>query len=77
MKNAISLPDALGHAADLYAAQRDMTRSELYARALSEYLSKHKHEDITEKINSVMAGICNSSEGVGETGLSSIRNLEW
>ena len=80
MKTAISLPDYLGHAADVFAVQRDMTRSELYARALTEYLSKHKLDDVTEKINDAMVKINtvnNSNEIVHEFGLSSIRNLEW
>ena len=77
MKTAISLPDELGHAADLFASQRDMSRSELYARALTEYLSKHRGDDLTEKINAAMARINAKDEQVGEFGLNSIRSLEW
>ena len=77
MKTAISLPDELGHAADLFAQQRDMSRSELYAKALSEYLDRHSYENLTEKINSAMVKINGGSELVGEVGLSSLRNLEW
>jgi metal-responsive CopG/Arc/MetJ family transcriptional regulator len=77
MKTAISLPDELGHAADLFASQRDMSRSELYAKALSEYLLKHKFEDITEKINSVMGQMSDQDHNVGEMGISALRNLEW
>ena len=77
MKTAISLPDELGHAADLFAQQRDMSRSELYAKALSEYLDRHSYENLTEKINSAMVKINGDSELVGEVGLSSLRNLEW
>ena len=77
MKTAISLPDELGHAADLFASQRDMSRSELYAKALSEYLTKHRGDDLTEKINMAMARINDKSERLGEFGLSAIRGLEW
>ncbi|MEK7412069.1 MAG: ChpI protein [Planctomycetota bacterium] len=77
MKTAISLPDELGHAADLFAAQRDMSRSELYAKALSEYLMKHRGDDLTEKINVAMARMNESSEKLGEFGISAIRTLEW
>jgi len=78
MKTAISLPDQLGHAADLYAMQMDMSRSELYAKALSEYLYKHKLDDVTERINVAMSKI----QDVGhkenfELGVSTIRNMEW
>ena len=77
MKTAISLPDELGHAADLLASQRDMSRSELYAKALAEYLAKHRGDDLTEKINAAMAQINDKSETLGEFGLSAIRRLEW
>jgi len=77
MKTAISLPDELGHAAELFASQRDMSRSELYARALSEYLTKHRGDDLTEKINAAMARINSKDEKLGEFGLDAIRNLEW
>jgi predicted transcriptional regulator len=77
MKTAISLPDELGHAADLFAFQRDMSRSELYAKALSEYLAKHRGDDLTERINAAMARINEKDERVGESGLGAIRGLEW
>ena len=78
MKTAISLPDELGHAADLYASQRDMSRSELYAKALSEYLSRHKFDDVTDKINAVMEKINGEKITIlGESGLGSLRRMEW
>ncbi len=83
MKTAISLPDALGHAADLFAAQRDISRSELYAKALAEYLENHRHEALTERINAVMHDLpsgkgATGSKGAGdELGIAAIRNLEW
>lgn len=77
MKTAISLPDALGHAADLYAAQQDMSRSELYAKALAEYLQRHRLDDVTEKIDAAMHGIDGNAETVREMGVGTLRNLEW
>jgi predicted transcriptional regulator len=78
MKTAISLPDELGHAADLYAAQLDISRSQLYAKALSEYLMRHRSDDVTEKINTVMNEIQKGKSMVlPETGLGSLRSLEW
>lgn len=77
MKTAISLPDELGHAADLFASQMDMSRSELYAKALAEYLIKHRGDDLTEKINAAMVHIHASEERLGEFGLGAIKRLEW
>ncbi len=78
MKTAISLPDKLFAAADLYAQQRDMTRSELYAKALAEYLQRHRRERITARINAALAEIAASGgEQLPEAGLQSLRRLPW
>ena len=42
MKTAISLPDALFRAGDALAKRMKLSRSELYARALAEFLAKHR-----------------------------------
>jgi metal-responsive CopG/Arc/MetJ family transcriptional regulator len=56
MKTAISVPDNLFEAADRMAAQLGTSRSELYARALSEYLEKHKSQGVTERLDQVYSG---------------------
>jgi metal-responsive CopG/Arc/MetJ family transcriptional regulator len=55
MKTAISLPDELFEAADSLAERLGVSRSELYARAVAEYLAKHRHEDLTDRLNQVYA----------------------
>ncbi|HEX6750364.1 MAG TPA: hypothetical protein VF092_23930 [Longimicrobium sp.] len=55
MKTAISVPDELFSAADALAGRLGMSRSELYANAVAEYLSRHIAEDITARINEVYA----------------------
>lgn len=78
MKTAISLPDKLGHAADLYAAQQDMSRSELYAKALAEYLQRHRYDTVTEKYDQLMTALsAPSADQGGESGLESLRQLPW
>jgi hypothetical protein len=54
-----------------------MSRSELYAKALAEYLDRHSYENLTEKINTAMLKINGGPELVGEVGISALRNLEW
>ena len=51
MKTAISLPDDLFVLADDFAKQRGISRSELYATALRNYIDTHQHDDLTERIN--------------------------
>lgn len=55
MKTAISLPDDVFEAADSLAARLGVSRSELYARAVAEYVAKHRQEDVTAQLNAVFA----------------------
>lgn len=53
MKTAISLPDDLFESADELAQRLGVSRSELYAEAVAEYLAKHRNEDVTARLNEV------------------------
>lgn len=53
MKVAISLPDPLFSAAEHMAEQLHVSRSQLYAQALSEYLDKRQDAAITQRLNAV------------------------
>ncbi|MDZ7780356.1 MAG: ribbon-helix-helix protein, CopG family [Gemmatimonadota bacterium] len=53
MKIAISVPDEIYEAADEVADRLGLSRSELYARAVAEYVAKHRNEDITARLNEV------------------------
>ena len=54
MKTAISLPDAVFLAAERQAKRSRKSRSQLYAEAISEYLSRHAPEEVTEAMNHVV-----------------------
>ncbi|MEX2535874.1 MAG: hypothetical protein WD273_09800 [Trueperaceae bacterium] len=54
MKTAISLPDGLFESADALAERLGMSRSQLYARAVEEYLAKHRHQDVTDRLNDIL-----------------------
>jgi metal-responsive CopG/Arc/MetJ family transcriptional regulator len=53
MKTAISLPDQLFRLAETAARKLRMSRSELYATALKEFLERRQTSKITERINRV------------------------
>jgi metal-responsive CopG/Arc/MetJ family transcriptional regulator len=53
MKIAISLPDPLFNAAEELAEQLHVSRSQLYAQALSEYLGQRHEAAVTQKLNAV------------------------
>lgn len=56
MKTAISIPDDLFDSAEGTARRLGMSRSELYARALREYLAEHGAEGITDRLNEIHGG---------------------
>jgi metal-responsive CopG/Arc/MetJ family transcriptional regulator len=53
MKTAISLPDDLFESADALAKRLGVSRSELYATAVAEFLAKHQHAKVTERLDQV------------------------
>ncbi len=53
MKTAVSIPDNLYISAEKLARRLSKSRSQLYAQALSNYLSMHQKEGITTKLNEV------------------------
>ncbi len=53
MKTAISIPNELFESAEGFARRLGMTRSELYAKALRDYLREHEGEGITERLDEV------------------------
>ena len=53
MKTAISLPDSLFHEADAFAERVGVSRSELYATAVAEYLARRNGDRVTSQLNAV------------------------
>jgi metal-responsive CopG/Arc/MetJ family transcriptional regulator len=53
MKTAISLPDPLFQSADALAKRLGLSRSQLYATAVAEFLAKHQHTKVTERLDQV------------------------
>jgi hypothetical protein len=54
MKTAISLPDTLFKEAERVAARLGLSRSELYARAITRFVREQSGDAITEAINRVV-----------------------
>lgn len=53
MKTAISIPDAVFEEAERLAKSRGLPRSELYARAISEYLNRNRALGVRERLDAV------------------------
>jgi len=55
MKTEISIPDEIYHSADQLARRLGISRSELYAKAVSDYINSHKNEAVTKVLNRIYA----------------------
>lgn len=53
MKTAISIPDDIYQTAEQLARQRHVSRSALFVDAMSEFIERHRHDDVTERLNKV------------------------
>jgi metal-responsive CopG/Arc/MetJ family transcriptional regulator len=53
VKTAVSLPDDLFQSAEAAARRLRVSRSELYAKAIAEYLKQQDDSAITERLNEV------------------------
>jgi hypothetical protein len=53
MKIAISIPDPIFSAAEALAAALNKPRSQLYAEAMAQFVSKHSGASITQRLNEV------------------------
>ena len=54
MRTTVSLPEKVFQAAERHAKRAHKSRSQLYAEALVEYLTRHSPEEVTEAMNRVL-----------------------
>ena len=53
MKTAISIRDEVFEAAECTAQSLGLSRSQLYTRAVSEFVARHRAEDVTARLDAV------------------------
>jgi len=51
VKTAISLPELLFERADAFARQQNISRSQLFARAVEEFLRRHESQALLDTLN--------------------------
>jgi predicted transcriptional regulator len=78
MKTAISVPDEIFENAERLAKRLKRSRSELYSRALAEYLARHATDQVTEAMNEVLASVEEPADSF-TTGAArrALRRNEW
>ena len=78
MKTAISIPDDIFSSADRLAKQLQMSRSELYARAVKRYVTECRHTGVKEKLDEVYGSEAESVDpAVMNAQAASIPREKW
>jgi metal-responsive CopG/Arc/MetJ family transcriptional regulator len=78
MKTAVSLPEVLFDLGEAEARRLHISRSELYAKALSEYLDRRRAESVTERLNRVYSNQSAKLDPfLREVQLRSLDREEW
>ena len=77
MKTAISLPDDLFRAAEQHAKRVRKSRSQLYAEALHEFLSRHAPDDVTEAMDRVVGQLPAAEPFVTRATSKRLKSTEW
>ena len=78
MKTAISIPDDVFDAADEMAERLGMSRSQLYATAVREYLEAHRSRGVTARLDLVYETRDSSLDlRVAEAQMASLDDEDW
>ena len=80
MKTAVSVPDDVFQRAERLAHREGRSRSEVYSAALREYVARHAPDEVTESIDSAMAGLGDNAAGdpfVRAAASRALASTEW
>ncbi|HSN81956.1 MAG TPA: ribbon-helix-helix protein, CopG family [Polyangiales bacterium] len=78
MKTAVSVPDEVFERAERLAKRLKLSRSELYSRALREYLARHSPDEVTQALDALCEELDTSAgELVREAGRRVLRSTDW
>ena len=78
MKTAISIPDPIFQSAEIMAHELSISRSELFTKAIAEYLDTHKYQDVTNTLNNVYSDTpAVLDEQLADMQFSSIKQEDW
>lgn len=78
MKTAVSIPDEIFQNAEQLARRMKKSRSEVYSRALSEYVSRHSLNETTLAMNVALEDIGDTGDAFPATAASKVlERAEW
>ena len=78
MKTAVSIPDDIFERAETLAHRAKRSRSEVYSRALSEYVARHAPDRVTEAMNRVVDEVKEPADGLASRAARrTLERSEW
>jgi metal-responsive CopG/Arc/MetJ family transcriptional regulator len=78
MKIAVSVPNEVFERAERLAKRLEVSRSELYSRALREYLARHSPDEVTRALDRVCEELDTSADDfVREASRRVLEGAEW
>jgi metal-responsive CopG/Arc/MetJ family transcriptional regulator len=77
MKTAISIPDDVFAEAERLARRLNKSRSELYSRALREFVARHGPEHVTETLDRLCAEMPLDKTFATAAGRRTLRRSPW
>jgi len=77
MKTAISIPDDIFAEADHLARRLNTSRSELYSRAVREYVAKHSAGQVSQSLDALVDELGVESNFATRAARSTFEHSEW
>lgn len=78
MKTAVSIPDEVFEEAESLARRMKRSRSDIFSRALAEYVARHSPDRVTEAMDRVLAELGESPDSFAVTaGRRALGRAEW
>ena len=78
MKTAVSIPDEIFAEAESLAAQLKASRSEVYSRALREFLARHAPDRVTKRMDDTLADVGDKTDPFSRAAARRVlKRVEW
>lgn len=78
MKTAVSIPDAVFEEAERLAMDLQTSRSQLYSRALQEFVARHAPDRLTEAMNRVVDEVGSEIDELSQRAARRVlEQVEW
>ena len=78
MKTAVSIPDDVFEEAERLASRLRTSRSQLYARALADFVARHDDDRVTAAIDKVLDEVGTEVDDfTREAARQTLRRVEW